>query len=454
MLERPPTQTPPPEELQKPLPQDEANQGARDRMIAASEFSRDAGTAFVDRVAHLAIDTQEWARDTGESMVGRSISAGRTAIGGIKRAIGSAKEKAQEGWSDIGDKRTEAKRDASSRRESKYEGKAIESTAKSERDKHRSNFYRQLGGMLIAKVIGVDKVEAAGIANVVKVKYGKGALEKEGKEKIVELVPASNKFEEFVENRAHRRARKLGEQRVHKSKSGKRSNETAGLRPWLRQRERLNQVKEQYRSGAITREDMERKQLRIRSTKSSGFVATTNKHGERVVQQVANAGTTQRNQTRVVKVEEFATKKAGEFLQEPGAIYGRDSDKAREKARKHREKAAEAKRESELHDREVKERAKRKAEREANRQISKVWDEAHLEDRDRFPNEDISKVWNEAHREDARFDAGLARKKAARPRRIVKKLERTPKATEVNPQFRWIGNRAHKIDPSNNTSNN
>lgn len=37
--------------------------------------------------------------------------------------------------------------------------------------------------------------------------------------------------------------------------------------------------------------------------------------------------------------------------------------------------------------------------------------------------------------------------------KVVKKLERKPTPTEVNPQFRWEGNRARRID-SNNTSNN
>lgn len=73
------------------------------------------------------------------------------------------------------------------------------------------------------------------------------------------------------------------------------------------------------------------------------------------------------------------------------------------------------------------------------------------------PDEDIALVWDDARRENDEFDANLARKKAAakaaRPRRIVKKLESKPTATEVNPQFRWEGNRAHRID-SNNRSNN
>ncbi|HMS23255.1 MAG TPA: hypothetical protein PKB09_00405 [Candidatus Saccharibacteria bacterium] len=444
MSERPQIQTPPPEELQKPHPQVEANQGARDRMIAASEFTHDAGTDFVERVARLSLDGQEWVQEKAETMVGHTISAGRTAVGGIRRALGSAREKASESWSDRKDKKVIGKRDSSAERKSKYERIAVESTAKSERDKHRSKFYRQLGGLLIAKVIGVDKVEAQGIANVVDkvvVRGPGGAWEKT--EKIVEQVPAKNKFEEFVENRVHARARKLGEQRVLKSKSGKSSNQTAGIKPWLRQRQRLSEVKEQFRSKAITREDMERKQLRIKATKSSGFVTSTNRHGERVVQQVAKAGTTERNRTRVVKVEEFVTKKAGELLQEPGGIYGRDSVKAREKARKHREKADESKKEFELHEREVKERAKRKADREVRKKTDK----------------EIRRVWKEAHREDARFDAdaNLARKKAeakaALPRRIVKKLERKPTPTEVNPQFRWEGNRTRRID-SNNTSNN
>lgn len=73
------------------------------------------------------------------------------------------------------------------------------------------------------------------------------------------------------------------------------------------------------------------------------------------------------------------------------------------------------------------------------------------------PEQDIDLVWDDAERENEIFNAKLARKKAAtkaaRPRRIVKKLERKPTATEVNPQFRWVGSRARRID-SNNTSNN
>lgn len=443
MSELPPKQTPPPEELQKTLPQAEANQGAGDRMIAASEFTHDAGTEFVERVARLSLDGQEWVQEKAETMVGHTVSACRTAVGGIRRALGSAREKASESWSDRKDKKVIGKRNSSAERKSKSERIAVESTEASEKHKSRSKFYRQLGGLLIAEAIGVDKVEEKGLADVVGT----------GKDKTVEIVPSSTRFEEFIEDRAHGRARKLREQRVHKAKSGKSSNQTAGIKPWLRQRQRLSEVREQYRRGDISREDMERKQLHIKATKSSGFVTTTNRHGERVVQQVAKAGTTERNRTRVTGIEGFVTEKAGQILQEPGKQYDISVKRAQEKARKHREKAAESKKEFELHEREVKERARRKG----NRQISKVWDEAHLEHRDRFPDEDISKVWNEAHREDARFDADLARKKAeakaALPRRIVKKLERKPTTTEVNPQFRWVGNRAYRID-SNNTSNN
>ena len=444
MSELPPKQTPPLEELQQPRPQDETNQSFGDRVRTASAFYTEADDRFLERAGQVAATASEWTKDKSEDLIGHSIDAGRTAIGGIKRIFSTVREKTSESWSDYGDKRAEAKRDASAWRELKSERKAIESTDKSEKDKHRSKFYRQLGGLLIAKVIGVDEVEAQGIADVIEV---------DGR-KTVEAVPANSKFEEFIENRAYRRARKLGEQRVHKSKSGKNSNQTAGIKPWLRQRQRLNEVREQYRSGTISREDMERKQLHIKATKSSGFVTTTNRHGERVVKQVAKAGTTERNRTRVVGVEELVTKKAGQILHESGGLYGSDSAKAREKARKHREKASEAKRKFDLHELKVKEREKRRA----DRRISKVWEEAHLEDRDRFPDEDISKVWDEAHREDAKFDLDLARKKAeakaARPRRIVKKLEKKPTHTEVNPQFRWIGNRAYRIDPNNNTSNN
>ncbi len=409
MSELPPQQTSS-EQPTPPQGPQEGRQTIGDRIDSASEFTHEAGTQVVERIADITSTTQEWAQERGEDIVGRTVSAGQAAAGGLRRIISTARDKVSEKWSDIGDRRTESKHDASVRRESTAKRKTVESLDKSEKDKQRSRFYRQLGGLVIAKVIGVDKVEAQGIASVVGT----------GKEKTVELVPPSSKFEEFIEDRAYRRTRKLGEQRAHKSKSGKGSNQTAGIKPWLRQRERLAQVREQYRSGEISREEMERKQLHIRATKSSGFVTTTNRYGERVVQQVAKPGTTQRNRTRVVGVEKFVTKKVGQALQEAGRIYSRDSDKAREKGRKLREKGAEAKRKSYLHAKEAKERAKRKRDKE----ISKVWDDAHLEDRERFPDEDISKVWDDAHREDERFDADQARKKAAAkakiPRRTVK----------------------------------
>lgn len=69
------------------------------------------------------------------------------------------------------------------------------------------------------------------------------------------------------------------------------------------------------------------------------------------------------------------------------------------------------------------------------------------------PDEDIAEVWDDAHREDAKFDADLARKKAAekaaRPRRVVKKLERHTAERKIDETgYTYVQDRSgktHKI---------
>lgn len=447
MSELPPKQTPPPEELPQPRLQDEANQGMRDRAVAASEFTHDASTAFVDRVARLALPAQEWAKDSGESMVGHAVDAGRIAAGGIRRAFTSTRETASDSWAGIKNtvvnKRAKARHTKKAERHSQGEEKAATTM---ERMDHKNALYEHLG--LIAA--GHDSDVTPGN------RWSRGSTERRPQTRTV----VERHMDRRLHKKAFKRAYKQAEQKfVNKAYGGEAPANSLGVLSRTADLVRKARIGIDHHNGTIDAHERARRRLEVATNpthssspeqrKARDQLFREQRYASKVAEQPSRAWN---NYEKRTPAQETRTHKWRNRRQQNAIGKIIENHKG---TGAHRVKAAEAEAKIDLHNKEM---AKRKADRGAIRH----WDEAHLEDRDRFPDADISKVWNEAHREDVKFDADLAREKAeakaARPRRTVKKLERKPTppkeatAPEVNPQFRWVGNRAVRVNP--NTSNN